>query len=299
MLKSDRGPIWIAGSDLVERFQGRRVSAEVRFGRRWHVISSGEVRVTGPREDGLVAVDLVMARPSPRPGMEQVTVPLKAAEILRLIPIVGQNHDFRYDGVLYMTDDEYEDACSVRGAGRPKVVRPEEADFARPSLLWWLIPGVLAGMSMPFIHQDRRFNTFGPQADYADELPALYAAGIRAVVCLLNIPSDAAIYESAGFAFKCLPVPNGGAPSVEQAQEFIKFVGLQLAEQHPVAVHCEAGLGRTGTMLATYLISQGDSAEQAIRRVRAAEGAAVETQRQIQFLEQFAAFWWSPKTNHE
>jgi protein-tyrosine phosphatase len=56
-----------------------------------------------------------------------------------------------------------------------------------------------------------------------------------------------------------------------------------------MAVYYEAGVGRTGTLLATYLISQGESAASAISRVRAAERSTVETPRQIQFLEQFAA----------
>jgi protein-tyrosine phosphatase len=41
-------------------------------------------------------------------------------------------------------------------------------------------------------------------------------------------------------------------------------------------------------MLAAYLISRGDTAETAIRRVREVEKVAVETPRQIKFLEEFA-----------
>ncbi len=143
---------------------------------------------------------------------------------------------------------------------------------------------------MPFVHRQRRLNLGGPLAAYDDELPALCAAGIRTVVCLLNIPYDAAVYESAGFSFKCLPVPDGGAPTMDQAQEFVGFVNRRLAERQPVAVQCEGGIGRTGTMLAAYLISQGENAESAICQVRAVKKAAVETKAQVEFLEQFAAF---------
>jgi atypical dual specificity phosphatase len=155
------------------------------------------------------------------------------------------------------------------------------------NLLWWVIPGALAGMPMPFIHLDRRMNPGSPLTASTDDLPALHAAGVRAVVCLLNIPTDARVYESAGFVFLCLPIPDGGAPTMEQTSEFVRFVRGQRAADHPVAVHCEAGIGRTGTMLAVYLISEGSSAEAAIRRIRGAEPAAVETPRQIQFLEYY------------
>ena len=131
-------------------------------------------------------------------------------------------------------------------------------------------------------------NQGGALDAYPDELPDLYAAGIRAVVSLLDIPSDAAVYESAGFAYLCVPLPDGGAPTMAQASEFVRFVNEQLNNRKPVAVHCQAGLGRTGTMLATYLISQGNSAETAIRAIRAVESSAIETPRQIQFLYEFA-----------
>ena len=162
------------------------------------------------------------------------------------------------------------------------------SDLPKSTLLWWAIPGVLAGMPMPFVHPERRLNLGGSLNGYEDELPELYAAGIRAVVSLLNIPSDQAVFESAGFSFLCLPVPDGGAPTMDQALAFVGFLEEQRRAQRAVAVHCEAGLGRTGTMLAVYLISQGDTAEVAIRRVRDVEKVAVETARQIFFLEEFA-----------
>jgi atypical dual specificity phosphatase len=160
--------------------------------------------------------------------------------------------------------------------------------MAEPSrnLLWWVIPDVLAGMPMPFIHIERRLNHGGPLNAYNDELSDLYAADVRAVVSLLNIPTDKPVYESAGFAFLCLPVPDGGAPRFEQVREFTNFVDTQRTISHPVAVHCEAGLGRTGTIIAAYLISQGETAVSAIARVRAAESKAIETVSQIQFLQQ-------------
>jgi len=156
------------------------------------------------------------------------------------------------------------------------------------SLLWWVIPGVLAGMPMPFIHPSRRMVGGGALSAFEDELSALQSSGVRAVVSLLNIPGDASVFESAGFSFLCLPVPDGGAPTFEQADEYVRFITEHRRAGRPVAVHCEAGLGRTGTLLATYLVAMGESAAAAIQCVRTVERAAVETTSQIQFLEQYA-----------
>jgi atypical dual specificity phosphatase len=159
---------------------------------------------------------------------------------------------------------------------------------AKRGLLWWAIPGVLAGMPMPFIHPERRMNGSGSLDAYDDEFQVLRQAGVRAVVSLLNIPSDAPVYKSASFNFLCLPVPDGQPPTREQVYRFVSFVAEQRAAQRPVAVHCEGGLGRTGTMLAAYLISHGESAGAAIRQIRLVEPSAIETAQQIQFLKEFA-----------
>lgn len=157
------------------------------------------------------------------------------------------------------------------------------------TLLWWLIPGKLGGMSMPFFHPDRRAGMAGSSAKvYDDDLPVLAALGIRAVASLLNIPGDKSIYAAAGIDFLCLPLADGTPPTALQARKFIQFVDEHQSRNEAVAVHCAAGLGRTGTMLAAYLIGKGSTAPEAIRKVRQAQPGAIETRSQVEFLHAFA-----------
>ena len=152
---------------------------------------------------------------------------------------------------------------------------------------WWILPGVLGGMSVPFLHPERRLNLGGTIEAYQDDLPVLYREGVRTFVCLLNSPNDTAVFQTAGFDFRCLPITDGQPPTLEQANEFLVFVEQARWRNRPVVVYCEAGLGRTGTMLATYLIHTGKSAHDAVAAVRAVEPAAIETRAQMTFLEQF------------
>jgi atypical dual specificity phosphatase len=147
--------------------------------------------------------------------------------------------------------------------------------------------GVLAGMPMPYVSPERRMNFGGGLHDYVDELPLLHCVGIRAVVSLLNNPSDNPVFVSAGFTFKCCPVGQGLAPSLEQAKAIVELIDSCRQEKLPVAVHCEGGLGRTGTAIAAYFIHKGMSAREAIALVRAKEPSAIETVQQIKFLEEF------------
>jgi len=151
--------------------------------------------------------------------------------------------------------------------------------------LWWVIEGALAGMPMPYVALERRMNQGGALEAFDDELPSLARAGVKAFVCLLNLPGDILVFEAAGFSFRYWPVLDGQAPSLEQMAEIESYIKECRATGNPVAVFCEAGLGRTGTVLAGYLIYQGFNAEEAIRLVREKEPSAVETVSQIQFLE--------------
>ncbi len=85
----------------------------------------------------------------------------------------------------------------------------------------------------------------------------------------------------AGFEHKKICVEDFTAPTLDQVDEFVTFVDSKIAEGKKVLVHCFAGRGRTGTMLAAYLIHQGLSAEAAVREIRERAGKAYGTLRGV------------------
>jgi protein-tyrosine phosphatase len=60
-------------------------------------------------------------------------------------------------------------------------------------------------------------------------------------------------------------------------------------------VHCEGGIGRTGTMAAAYWIARGLTVADAIARIRKARRGAVESEDQKRVLHRFAEVRASPR----
>ena len=87
--------------------------------------------------------------------------------------------------------------------------------------------------------------------------------------------------EDAGFEHKKICVEDFSAPTFDQIDEFLAFVDAKLADGKKVLVHCYAGRGRTGTMLAAHLIRRGMSPEAAIREIRERAGAVYGTVRGV------------------
>ncbi len=69
----------------------------------------------------------------------------------------------------------------------------------------------------------------------------------------------------------------------------VDFINKSISEGKPVGVSCGAGLGRTGTVLACYLVSLGHSAEVAIGMVRTKRPGSIETETQEEAIKEYAA----------
>lgn len=125
-------------------------------------------------------------------------------------------------------------------------------------------------------------------APLEDDLAALRAHGVRHVVTLTEAPLAAP--AAPGLAFHHWPVGDFLAPDPGQAAAFCRLVDGAIARGEAVAVHCLAGIGRTGTFLAAYLMwSRGLKAAQALSGVRVLRAAYVQSVEQEDFLHDWEA----------
>jgi atypical dual specificity phosphatase len=100
------------------------------------------------------------------------------------------------------------------------------------------------------------------------DFPQLRRMGFSVVVSLECDRINTFEIEEAGFEHKKICVEDFTAPTLDQIDEFVSFVESKLAEGKKALVHCYAGRGRTGTMLAAFLIHRGMHSEAAIREIR-------------------------------
>jgi uncharacterized protein len=129
----------------------------------------------------------------------------------------------------------------------------------------WLIENQLAGVSYPRSE---------------DAITLLEKQGVKSLLSLTEEPIPADLLARHEFRIEHLPVADFTAPTLNQVERAIAIIDGFLAQGLPVAVHCGAGLGRTGTILACYLVSQGSSAKDAIELVRTKRPGSIEMPEQ-------------------
>jgi len=144
-----------------------------------------------------------------------------------------------------------------------------------PNGFHWLIPGKLAGCPMP-----------GVIAPLDYDLALLKGAGITTLVNLTErkLPEEA--LARYGMHSYLLTIEDRKAPPLLWAKMLLKKMDAMFAAGEVVAVHCLAGLGRTGTVLGAWLVREGLTAGEALRRLRSIDAGFVQSQEQEDLLHE-------------
>src|SRR6266478_6373729 len=103
----------------------------------------------------------------------------------------------------------------------------------------WLFENKLAAMAYP---------------ESEDAFTLLYQIGIRAVLNLAEAPHPYEVPDTIGMLARHIPVADFTAPTLQQVKQALAMISSCLDRNMPVVVHGRAGLGRTGTILACYLV---------------------------------------------
>jgi atypical dual specificity phosphatase len=149
----------------------------------------------------------------------------------------------------------------------------------------WVVPNQLAGMALP-TSAYRGASEIDP-AGLDEDLQELKGLGIGSVVSLTHDPLHEDALQAYGFHTLHLPIPDMTPPSHDQILQFVNYIDERKAHGG-IVVHCTAGIGRTGTMLAGYLVWQGASAQEAIEEIRRCRSGSIETSEQEAVIDHFS-----------
>jgi atypical dual specificity phosphatase len=144
--------------------------------------------------------------------------------------------------------------------------------------IWWGVTGMLCGMSRPGLVMP---------ADI--QCRRLAASGVGLLVCLeerVEYPLEPV--RAQGLVHHHIPVPDMAPPSFAQGVDLCRLAEPAIQNNQGIALHCRGGLGRTGTGMAAILIWFGETADEAIAKVRAAKPHAIQSLAQMRFLHDFA-----------
>ncbi len=148
-----------------------------------------------------------------------------------------------------------------------------------PRDFYWLYQGVLGGLPRPGIVVELR-----------NDIAALKRLGVSVLVTLEEKPTvPEAVLLGADIEPLFFPIDDMGVPNVASAISLCQHIDRFIQTEHVVALHCRAGKGRTGCMLASHLVWKGAGAVSALETVRGINPYWIQSNAQIEFLHTMAA----------
>lgn len=124
-----------------------------------------------------------------------------------------------------------------------------------------------------------------PQTDL--HLAELAGLGVTLLINLHERAHSESALAHHGLAQLHLPVPDMSPPAPDQIDQGLLAIERTISGTGKVVVHCAAGLGRTGTLLACHFVTRGLEADQAIAHIRALRPGSIESDVQVAAVRSF------------
>jgi atypical dual specificity phosphatase len=134
----------------------------------------------------------------------------------------------------------------------------------RPTNFSWLIEEKLAGSGMP---------------TSLDEVEWILQQGVKSIVTMTEDALPEKWVSEIGYLH--VPTPDLTAPDMEKIDTAVDFIHEKITDNQAVMVHCAAGMGRAGTILACYLVKYKKfSGKDAIKKIRTERPGSIQSETQ-------------------